>query len=480
MFDQFEPSAVLTRLAWEELERRYGSARNYTDACRARYEAVGNGPNFEEDTPKQWWSRLQRKAANGEVATRDMLRKTMGILTEAELDGFWRRIQLATPTEKLLKNMRTAFAAEELQTERMIDHHGGLLHTAYFVGSILQVRNFFLHPETAAERGVPLRAVDLVNTHREFLAPQALRIGRMAQGVTSGKKYVLSDIDPPDLFDAWSGRVTLQVEETSYQSVIESDPSTANEFAGNKDLDNNDEVVKLRASLSPFANRLEWGRPAPSMSQVPYSVTLFFTILLADNSVLALRRTNTTQWYPNSIELSGGEGLSPQDFDEDGSQFSVMEQWLMRGVGQEFLPTRGLSRYNRRVCAEQLKIAGKLYAIGYAEMDCSFPIFVVARSALDRKGYLDVVHKQLSDRPGSEFDKEGTIGIFTPEEIYDLLVRGATEGKLLCTRGKGQKQTVFLNPVSSDSAMRVRLNPKDLHPMTPFRLKLALDALSSG
>ena len=111
---------------------------------------------------------------------------------------------------------------------------------------------------------------------------------------------------------------------------------------------------------------------------VASSLTLFFTIILADQTILALKRTSATQWYPNTIEFTGGEGLAAADFEDDGLTINTMERWFLRGVSQEFLPTSGMNNTKRlQLARSSLGLVGKLAAIGYAEMDCSFPLFVV-------------------------------------------------------------------------------------------------------
>ena len=279
------------------------------------------------------------------------------------------------------------------------------------------------------------------------------------------EKFCLVDLAPQNVRDAREG-ATLTVAPIGYETIFRCDPYF---HAENKKAllhPELPETIKNLTGKQRFAHRLKYGSLQPSKNQIPYALTLFYTIVLKDEHILLMRRSSSeVGYYPSTIEPSGGEQLDRSDFRTVMTGASTFERWARRGVLEEYLPTEGLSR-GRDFDTPGTHVFGKdssihLQAVGFNVLDGSFPIFALVRSPLCIGDYLALCQDlKTQHHLKPRWENEGRRGWVDRQSLVDGLSGGVVSFKKLAADGSTHVDDTF------------SLSSEDLHPMTMMRFYL--------
>jgi hypothetical protein len=331
------------------------------------------------------------------------------------------------------------------------------------VGSVILVRDWMKargHP--LPDHGYKSHQVVFEKTGKRLVAPEAL-VSLEPRTDANNPKFVLSNMIPElDVIDADVGSVILEVDDTDWHTVSSTDS-----------------LIYLRNEEGRAA-RLRFGDHNPRKNRVPYNFTGLYLLRFADEEVFAMKRSSGVKYYPDSIDISGGEQFKPEDF-RDKSK--VLLNWAYRTIFEEVFPFRD-KRENedeRNAVIDQDFIRYvNLFGIGYHVLDCSFPLFIFIQSNWTSDQYTSFL-RNLEDRKRSgarnnyllRVDKEGTRLLFTPRQI-ELFAKGfEVQPKIVFHQNKGHEMLIE----RSGGALPVQWKGDNVHPMTAMRLHLLFHAL---
>jgi len=292
--------------------------------------------DVEQGVNRDMWSAkksLQRALSEAPKVglTKTLARDLLRLLGYGGINDLSEFIAKYMPDRRLerLTRLHAAFADQEHDAELHRDQTGGYESLRTF-GSVIELRRFHARDGAHKDMGLPGRNISIEDTGFAFEPEPTLRFDGIPYNGENNSKWMLHEVTPPDLDDAADGTATLHVQSTDFETVISCDPSIYHVSNGTDMFELNGKSVDNAQRL---ANRHRFGQLDPKTSAVPYSLTLFYTLILADDKVLFMRRSSDVAWFPNCYEFSGGEQLKPEDMASD----TPFAAWMKRAIREEYV-----------------------------------------------------------------------------------------------------------------------------------------------
>lgn len=342
-------------------------------------------------------------------------------------------------------NLRRKF----LQQKNEQDYRNGM-------GAIVYIRDYIKRRgHSLPDVGKPSRQVIIEKSGKRLKAPKELISISVNPEGPNNTKYILGGTIPKgDLIDSEGSHLRLILDETDWHTVSRTD-----------------EIVFQRNDAGHEA-RLKFGALDPEHNVVPYNFTGLYILRFSDGSVLAMKRSPRVKYYPNTLDISGGEQFKPEDLRDKNR---AIENWARRAIFEEVFPFRRSEQIQDLIQEVSQSFFGytNLLSIGYCVLDCSYPIFVLIQSEWTSNQYLNYIQDVLDKDEFLSFDKEGQKLIMTQNQLVRYARGHSVDAQIVYDQTKDQRPV----PGKSGESLKLQWSKNTVHPMTPARLHMLFHAL---
>jgi len=191
----------------------------------------------------------------------------------------------------------------------------------------------------------------------------------------------------------------------------------------------------------------------PEKHSIPNSFCLHIVVVFSDESILAMKRSKGTAYFPEHISLSFEEQFS--DEDTSSGEDKMMTTWFQRSICEELFPLTGEAKKSVPWAFNRIKkfvSSMNVWSCIFEETTGTQSLFGVVQLKISPSEYIEEYNK-IAIELGTRRDDEGSLFILKKQEVFNIL-----------SSGHG-----LLQPLFSDKEPEIARN---FHPTSLYRASL--------